>query len=107
MYAASTILFGNVCAQGPPVHTVAFTITHLIVAAADLDRTNRNIDGSIANPATTLDHGHIAVHSKRRLLEPITNTASLQSAVNVWCNNSAVAANIYGYISAWYVEINI
>lgn len=39
--------------------------------------------------------------SERRLVSPINGTASLQTAIGVWCQNSAQATETYGDISTW------
>jgi len=41
--------------------------------------------------------------SERRLVTPITDTASLQTAIGVWCQNLTQATEIYGDISSWCV----
>jgi hypothetical protein len=38
---------------------------------------------------------------ERRLVTPITDTASLQTAIGEWCNRPFEAANTYGDISTW------
>jgi hypothetical protein len=43
--------------------------------------------------------------SERRLVTPITGTASLQTAIGAWCDDSQTAAETYGGISTWCVTI--
>jgi hypothetical protein len=43
--------------------------------------------------------------SERRLLTPITDTASLQTAIGAWCDDSQTAAEKYGDISTWCVNV--
>ena len=43
--------------------------------------------------------------SERRLVTPITDSASLRNATRAWCNDSQTAAEKYGDISSWYVKI--
>lgn len=70
---------------------------------------NSKETGSSARRSTDF---HISSHatadlfkSKQRLLKTlITDSASLQAAVEAWCLNSTQAAEIYGDISTWCVK---
>ena len=63
--------------------------------------------GSTAALATGSRFSYFMVESPsaRRLVTPITDSASLQTAIGVWCQNSAQATETYGDISTWCVTI--
>jgi len=72
-----------------------------------LKKENSIVPGSTAALATGSHFSYTMVggFSERHLVIPITDTGSLQTAIECWCDDSQTAEGTYGDISTWCVKI--
>jgi len=54
--------------------------------------------------ASILDDRIVSTKSARRLVDAITSTSDLQTAVSAWCSSSASASETYGDIPGWDIS---
>jgi hypothetical protein len=112
LHAYSVILLAvsTFARSQPLLHTKSVVPSRIpstgFVADVGDEKMNEFMLGSTAALATGPRFSYTAAggHSERRLVTPIIGTASLQTAIGVWCQNSTLATEIYGDISTWCVK---
>lgn len=114
LLANTLFLLASAFAQRLPLHVEATVPSRALRGGIVAPDDNKDMEANgikLNSTAEPVSHSHFSSSmvsfSERRLVTPITNTTSLGSAIEAWCQNSTQATEKYGDISTWYIKTKL